>query len=450
MKTNSLLKLILPLMLLQFIEFGSMFVDAIMVGNYDPIKFGAVSLSGGIYYTFFTFFFGIILMLGPLIGQAHGVGNKDLVARNLRGGIFIGALFFMAMYFICTYIVTIVAPLNFSTDIIVVMEEFLAGKKYSTLIFLAFPFRYFLINQGVVKPVLVISVIAFPLNIILNYFFIYGYGFIPEMGVYGAGLATSVAMIFTGVILMIYANTYAHKKSIPIYKDFFKPDFEIYKRIFKYGIPSGIALTLEMVLFSVSNIYVAYLDPYSISAFGALYQFWNLTYALAIGFSEGIAISIANSAGKKDYATIIATLKKATVGVLILVVGLCSVYYFFSPTIFMVMMDRESPDTPAILAILQSLKLLMVIGLAVETCIHLPTKFLQGINDTKYIPVAQFIGYGLIGPVIGYILCFVYDFKVDGLLIAMIIGITTTLLLIIGRVVYILHESRIFTNVQTK
>ena len=450
MQSKNLIKLIAPLILLQMIEFGSIFIDAVMVGNYDPIKFGAVSLSGAIYYTFFTFFFGVMLMLGPLIGQANGSNNKELIARNVRGGIVIGFFFAIIVYFICDYAVEILSPLNFSNDITNVIDNFFAGKKYSAFIYLALPFRYFLLNLGAIRPLLLISIIVFPLNILLNYLFIYGYGAIPEMGVYGAGLATSVSLITSSVLLIIYASNYARKKSIHIYKDFFKPDFEIYKRIFIYGIPSGLALTLEMILYSVNNIYVAYFDPHSVSAFGATFQFWNITYAIAIGFAEGIAISIANSAGKKDYGLIISTLKKSTMWVVLLGLFMSGYYYIFSTYIFQFMLDMNSPDIPAIFVILESVKILMVMGIILEACTHLPIKFLQSINDTKYIPVAQFIGYGLVGPIVGYMLCFVYDFRVDGLLMAMILGIATTLLLVTIRSIYSLNETRIFKKVETK
>ena len=105
------------------------------------------------------------------------------------------------------------------------MRDFIAGKKYSVLIFVAMPFRYFLVNQGIFRQIIFLSMMVFPLNILFNYVFIYGYGFIPEMGVYGAGIATSVSVITSSVLLWIFASNYAQKQGIKIYHKFFEIDF---------------------------------------------------------------------------------------------------------------------------------------------------------------------------------------------------------------------------------
>ena len=190
-----------------------MFIDSAMIGNYDPISFGATSLSGMIFYFIFTLFFGIMMMIGPLIGQARGANNNELIAKNVSSGIWIGMIFAIILFIIFSYIVEIVAIFNFSDDIITVMRDFIAGKKYSVLIFVAMPFRYFLVNQGIFRQIIFLSIMVFPLNILFNYVFIYGYGFIPEMGVYGAGIATSV-LLLQAVYYCGYLQVIMHKSKV--------------------------------------------------------------------------------------------------------------------------------------------------------------------------------------------------------------------------------------------
>ena len=447
---TNFIKLTFPPVLLQLIEFGSMFIDSAMIGNYDPISFGATSLSGMIFYFIFTLFFGIMMMIGPLIGQARGANNNELIAKNVSSGIWIGMIFAIILFIIFSYIVEIVAIFNFSDDIITVMRDFIAGKKYSVLIFVAMPFRYFLVNQGIFRQIIFLSIMVFPLNILFNYVFIYGYGFIPEMGVYGAGIATSVSVITSSVLLWIFASNYAQKQGIKIYHKFFEIDFQILKRILKYGIPTGIALGLETLLFTTSNIYVAYFDKYSISAFAVTFQIWNICYAIVLGFSEGVAILVAKSAGEKNINDIIQTIKQAVIKMAIILLLLCLWYYYTSNYIFEFMLDTNNSAYPMIIKIADDLKYLIIVAIMVECTVHLPTKLLQSINDTKYIPIAQFIGYILIGVSSGYILCFIYDFKNEGIYISMILGIITTSLILITRIIYSLNKKRIFKYVETK
>ena len=447
---KNFIQLTFPPVLLQLIEFGSMFIDSAMIGNYDPISFGATSLSGMIFYFIYTFFFGIMMMIGPLIGQAKGANNNELIAKNVSSGIWIGIIFAIILFIIFSYITEIVAIFNFSDEIIIVMQDFISGKKYSVLIFIVIPLRYFLISQGIFKQIILLSIMVFPLNILFNYIFIYGYGFIPEMGIYGAGIATSFSVLISSLLLWIFASNYAKKQGIKIYQNFLKIDFQIFKRILKYGMPIGIALGLEMLLFTTSNIYVAYFDKYSISAFAVTFQIWNICYAIVLGFSEGVGISIAQSAGKKNIDEIIQIIKKAIISILIILIILCLCYYYTSIYIFKFMLDTNNPAYPIIVKIADDLKYLIVIAIMVECTVHLPIKFLQSINDTKYIPIAQFIGYILIGITSGYIMCFIYNLKNEGIYIAMILGILTTSLILIARTIYSLNKKRIFKYVETK
>ena len=89
-----------------------MFIDAVMVVNYDPIKFGGFHylVPYAIHSLLFLWHY---VNVGSLIGQANGANNKELIARNVRGGIIIGFCFGTIIYFICSYMVDILSPLNF-------------------------------------------------------------------------------------------------------------------------------------------------------------------------------------------------------------------------------------------------------------------------------------------------------------------------------------------------
>ncbi|MGB1360830.1 MAG: MATE family efflux transporter [Alphaproteobacteria bacterium] len=447
---KNLSKLIFPVVALQLIEFSSAFIDSIMIGQYDPISFGGVSLAGVFYYTFFAFFLGVMMMIGPLIGQANGANNKRLIARNVRSGVWIGILFVIIFGIILYNIDAICKAFNFSTELTYQVTEFIDGKKYSILIFIAVPFRYFLINQGIFKHILTLSIMTLPMNILFNWMFIYGKFGVPEMGIYGAGLATSLSVIINSLLLITIATLKAKQQEINLWVRFWKIDFEIFKKILILGIPTGIAITLEMVIFSISNVYVGQFDKYSISAFALTIQIWNLLYGTILGIAEGTSIYTANQAGKKDRTEIIKAIKIGFGFLLILNTVVALIIFNFSNNIFALMLDSSADSYIQIVNLVNPIVYLFMIAFLVESISQIPTKFLQSINDTKYIPIIQLIGYGIIGPLLGYVLCFIYDYKLDGIYISIIIGIFISAFTMNMRAYYSIHKDRIFKKVETK
>jgi putative MATE family efflux protein len=77
------------------------------------------------------------------------------------------------------------------------------------------------------------------INVVCNYLFIFGVGFLPKMGVAGAALSAITAR-FVGVSLGIWA-LYSGKFKVALVKGTsYKPDWGIMKRILNIGVPSGI------------------------------------------------------------------------------------------------------------------------------------------------------------------------------------------------------------------
>ena len=69
-------------------------------------------------------------------------------------------------------------------------------------------------GTGIVKPVMSISVIGIIANIILSPILITGWGLGIELGVVGAGLASSISMLLSFVLLVRYFNTRQHQAKL--------------------------------------------------------------------------------------------------------------------------------------------------------------------------------------------------------------------------------------------
>ena len=425
-------------------------IDSIMVGRYDPLALGGTSLASTLFLFVFVFFLGVILMTGPLVAQASGAKNNVMVVRTVRSACWLAIFSIIAIVYIMSYTESLAIALGFDQKTTQYVLEYMTFKKLTAVGLLILPYRFFLTNQKVFKPIIILSLISLPINALLNWVLIYGNLGFDEMGVYGAGLATFISMCISVVLIISTATYYANTWGMNLWIKFWKIDFEIIKRIFSFGFFVGLMIMTELSLFGIANIFVAGMDIYSIAAFGVMFQVWSLIFGIQLGIAEGANLYTAYEAGAKRYAPIIKG-SIITAIILFIVSGvICCILYFTPETLYHIFLNPNNPDTISMMPILFSINLLLLILIFLESIIQLPSQLLKSINDTKYLPVIQGIGYLLVAPSIMYITTHIYDYGIVGVMFGMFCGMIVTSLLVTSRLLYALKPENIFKYVETK
>ncbi len=102
---------------------------------------------------------------------------------------------------------------------------------------------------GIVKPGMIIQVLTVVLNTILAPILIAGWGPGPALGVLGAGLASTIS-VSVGIVLMILYFLKL-EKYVSFQSALWKPDFDVWKKMFAIGLPAGGEMLLLFVYFSI-------------------------------------------------------------------------------------------------------------------------------------------------------------------------------------------------------
>lgn len=135
-------------------------------------------------------------------------------------------------------------------------------------------------------------------NIIGNYLFIFGnFGF-PELGVYGAALATSLARGL-GALAMLYLLIRNHPYMWVGWKRFFRLDWDMIKRIGKVGLPAS----AEQIIQRIAQIFylriVASLGTTALAAHQIALKTESLSYMPAFGLAVATAALVGQNLGAK-------------------------------------------------------------------------------------------------------------------------------------------------------
>ena len=292
----------LPLLLQYLIINCLNLVDNIMIGSLGEISISGVGLGNQVFFLANLFMVGITG--GSSIFLAQFWGKKDIDGiHKIMGLAFIMCLIIAAFFTIAGTAFAEKVMAIYSEDILVIEE----GARYLRIAAISYiPFALTMVlvsalrSTGNVRVPLFASMVALSLNTFLNYCLIFGNFGMPELGVEGAAIATTIARTVEVIILL--AVTYG--KSLPIAArlvEFVTIPFAFFKKVIGrillvLGNEGAWALgtTLYTVIYGRMGTDVLTIMNICSVVFG-------LSFVFALGVGQAIGIMIGNSLGAQDF-----------------------------------------------------------------------------------------------------------------------------------------------------
>ncbi|TMP27280.1 MATE family efflux transporter [Pseudoalteromonas rubra] len=240
-----------PMAVGMFIQTLYFLVDLYFVGALGAYALAGVSNAGSVF--FFVMALTQVLNIGCGTLVAHAVGRKDRVQANI--------LFHQSMLIaaICSVLLVVLgyafghlffefmAPDPMTRQAAV--EYFYWFLPALVLQFGLTVMAAALRGAGVVKPVMLISVLAVVLNIILSPVLISGWGSGIALGVSGAGLASSLSAICAMVMTVWYFVRKVDYLTMPTKA--LVPERKVMLKVINLGLPSGGEFLLTFMYMSI-------------------------------------------------------------------------------------------------------------------------------------------------------------------------------------------------------
>ena len=161
---------------------------------------------------------------------------------------------------------------------------------------------------GWMKETMICMLVGFVANIILDPLLIFGIGFFPKWGIWGAAFATGTGQVLTLLAYLIYY--YRRDRIIRIDFADCKPESAMVKRLYGVGIPATLNMALPSFLISVLNGILAGFSETYVLVLGVYYKLQTFIYLSANGIVQGIRPLVGYNYGagegkrvRKIYAT---------------------------------------------------------------------------------------------------------------------------------------------------
>ena len=276
-------------------------VDTFYAGKLSPEALSALSKSFPIYFIIVATSIGVTVAGTSLIGNSIGEKDNNKASYYFTHIIYYGIL--ISIFITCI-------GLYFSEKVFYLMgssEEITnLGLQYTDIMFYG-SFLFFLVvslnsllhAEGDTKTYRNVLVLSFLLNIILNPILIWGFLFIPAMGMTGIGLSTIIAQLIAFLIITFKVTQNSRVKKIT--REFFVLKLLYLKNIFFQSMPISIAICGYAVAATLIFTYIGLTSELAVAGYGAATKIEQVVLLPILGINTAIITIIAQNYGANQF-----------------------------------------------------------------------------------------------------------------------------------------------------
>ena len=279
-------------------------VDTFYAGKISPEALSALSKSFPIYFLIIATSIGVTVAGTSLIGSSIGEKNEKNVLSYFGNVI---------IYSIIISVVVSILGFAFGEKIFLLMnssqEVTILGLEYINVIFLGtilfilvVALNSFLHAEGDTKTYRNVLIFSFFLNIILNPIFIFGFLFIPPLGITGIGIATLIAQFVSLLVILIKILNNQRIKQITL--DHFKAKFFFLKNIFFQSMPISVSICGYALAAAIIFTYVGQSGEFAVAGYGVGTRIEQVVLLPILGINTAIISIIAQNYGANNLVRI--------------------------------------------------------------------------------------------------------------------------------------------------
>ncbi len=252
--------------------------------------------------------------MSALLSRALGEKRKDRANTIAMQGILISALCFVLFALLGAFLSRpFIAIQTQNTQVIDFGTEYLAiCCVFSLGIFMQVTMERLLQSTGRTVLSMVTQGAGALTNIVLDPIFIFGWGFVPAMGVAGAAIATVIGQWVAALVGLWFNVKYNKELSLRLKK--LKPNLRIIKQILFIGIPSMIMSAIGSVMtFSMNKILEPFETEQAVAVFGIYFKLQSFVFMPVFGLNNGMVPIVAYNLGARKRSRMIKTLKLSAI-----------------------------------------------------------------------------------------------------------------------------------------
>lgn len=390
-----------------------------MVGYLGTSELAASAFANSVFMIGLIIIIGFSMGLTPVVGHQMSLKNHNKLSKILISAYSINLIFAVILSIILFFVSYLFEFMGQEAEIVNLSKGY-----YFTLVLSVIPITIFMTNKqfaegiGDTKNAMYVTIISNLLNILLNYILIFGHFGAPQLGLFGAGLATLISRVFMAIAFLLI---FGYNKKFMMYFRNIKLRYinKVWiKNIFSIGAPISMQLLLEVSAFAISSIMAGWLGVVALASHQIALGLATISFMIVGGIGSATTIRVAHQSGNKDITQMVMA-SKASIHLVLSFMGLAAIS-FIAMRHFLPSLYTQDQEVIALTA-----KLLIIVGIfqLFDGLQVIMLSILRGLGDVKHAMVYALIAYIFINLPIGYLIGFILDYGLSGIWTAFIIGL---------------------------
>jgi multidrug resistance protein, MATE family len=290
------------------------------------------------------------------------------------------------------------------------------------------------------RTAMVLSLLALPVNIFLNWLLIFGNWGFPRLELVGAGWSTFItrSLIFF-VLLVVVLRHRTFRPYIPQWKKMNRPGDHIepvqwrlrkktLRELMAIGIPSALQVGMEAGAFAVTGIIIGTISAVAQAAHQIALSCASFTFMVSMGLAQAGSIRVSNAFGQGNWQRI-ARIGKSTLITACFYGLLCGLLF----AIFRKDLPNLFNKNAEVLSMAATLLIFASIFQISDSTQAIGAGLLRGIKDVRTPTILIGIAYWVIGLPVGLLLAFPFNLGASGMWTGLILGLSFASVFLAGR-----------------
>ncbi|HEY6625554.1 MAG TPA: MATE family efflux transporter, partial [Ignavibacteriaceae bacterium] len=261
-------------------------VDSLMVGKLGAAPLAASALGGSSAFIVLIIGIGVSYAVTPLVAIAVGAGRFEDCGIYFRQSLLVNSILSIIIAVIIYFAADLIKYFDQPKEVQNQAVDYMRIIGLSSIPLLLFQtYKQFIEGLSIMRPAMIITLIANLVNVFANWLLIYGNLGFPALGLNGAGWATFASRAFMALALMGFVMNNKFFKKYDVSFHFKSINWTVIKKILSLGLPSGIQYFFEVGAFSFAVVMVGWLGTKQLAAHQIAINLASISFMAVLGIS---------------------------------------------------------------------------------------------------------------------------------------------------------------------
>ena len=276
------------------------FIDRVFLTWYSTEALAAALPAGMTNFIFLSFFIGIAQYVNTFVAQYTGAGRPERVGPAIWQGVYLALLSGLLALGLAAVSTPLFELIGHDPTVRQAETVYFRVLCYGIGVHvLSTTASCFFSGRGKTWILLAVNVAVTTLNVVLDYGLIFGRWGLPEWGIRGAAWATNFAGLFSALLFFILILRPSHRREFATLRGW-KPEADLFRRLLRFGGPSGLTFMLDILAFSLFILIAGRLGTVELAASNLAFNINTLAFMPLIGCGIAVTTMVGQRLGRNQ------------------------------------------------------------------------------------------------------------------------------------------------------